>query len=60
MGGAPIGALVMGVCTRAFGPHHAALVPAIGMMVLVLFNIVATPIWRLTRKDGAIIVRARR
>jgi hypothetical protein len=30
------------------------------MMVLVLFNIVATPIWRLTRKDGAIIVRARR
>lgn len=60
MGGAPIGALIMGLITRAVGPNDAALVPAVGMMLLVLFNVIATPIWRLIRRDGAITVRARK
>lgn len=50
MGGAPIGAGVMGLLSEAFGPRLAALFPAAGLAVAIIWMAARTPIWTLARK----------
>lgn len=50
MGGAPIGAGAMGLLSEAFGPRMAALFPAAGLAIAILWMAARTPIWTLTRK----------
>ena len=47
MAGAPIGAFIMGIAVDVFGPHKIAIVPALGMGVIVLWMVFASPIWKL-------------
>ncbi len=47
MAGAPIGAALMGGLVDAFGPYRIALVPAIGMVMLIVWVLIRTPIWHL-------------
>jgi hypothetical protein len=47
MGGAPIGAAVLGVVSDQIGPDLVILVPSIGMLVMITAMIVFTPIWNL-------------
>ncbi|MEM6626536.1 MAG: MFS transporter [Pseudomonadota bacterium] len=53
MGGAPLGAALMGVVVDQTGPQLVALVPAIGMIALIIFMVVATPIWTLSAPKKA-------
>ncbi|MEL7454793.1 MAG: MFS transporter, partial [Pseudomonadota bacterium] len=48
MAGAPFGAALMGYLTDMFGPQKIALVPALGMTILIVWMIFRTPIWKLT------------
>lgn len=45
MAGAPIGAAMMGFIVDSFGPRMAAIVPATGMGILILWVFLFTPIW---------------
>jgi MFS family permease len=47
MGGAPLGAFLMGALTDALGPLNVAVVPAVGMSALIAWVILRTPIWNL-------------
>jgi MFS family permease len=51
MGGAPIGAALMGVLADAFGPRLVVLVPATGMVAMIVWLYVFTPIWRIRTPD---------
>lgn len=51
MGGAPIGAGAMGLLSEAFGPRMAALFPAAGLAIAIIWMAARTPIWTLTRKS---------
>jgi len=53
MGGAPIGAALMGWAAAFFGPQLSALVPAIGMTTAILIMIRFTAIWGLERRTGS-------
>lgn len=48
MGGAPIGAALLGVLADHVGPHLVILAPATGMLALILWTGLGTPIWRMT------------
>lgn len=57
MGGAPIGAALMGLSAEVLGVRMAALVPAIGLLVGIALVATRTPIWRLARgAEGATAV----
>ncbi len=47
MGGMPVGSLLMGYVISVFGPLNAALVPVIGMAVVVVWVGVRTNLWTL-------------
>ncbi len=47
MGGAPLGAAIMGVLADKIGPHLVAVVPALGLITIVLGVAFFTPIWRM-------------
>jgi MFS family permease len=49
MGGAPIGAALMGLVADQFGPQVTPLVPAFGMIALVLWLAFGSPLWRMQR-----------
>ena len=51
MGGAPLGAAMMGVLTDAVGPRNVALVPGLGLLTLVLVMLICSPIWRISSED---------
>ncbi|MAK62813.1 MAG: MFS transporter [Ponticaulis sp.] len=51
MAGAPIGAFIMGIAVDVFGPHKIAVVPALGMGVIVLWMVFASPIWNLKAEE---------
>ncbi len=46
MGGAPIGALVVGVASSAAGPQLAALLPALGLGLAATALAMVSPLWR--------------
>jgi MFS family permease len=47
MGGAPIGAAMLGIISDHSGPQMVVLVPSIGMIVMILAMGFLTPIWRI-------------
>ena len=47
MAGAPLGAFLMGFLVDAIGPYRIAIVPAAGMVVLIVWVVICTPIWKL-------------
>ncbi len=47
MAGAPLGAFLMGFLVDAIGPYRIAIVPAAGMVVLIVWVVTCTPIWKL-------------
>ena len=47
MGGAPMGAAIMGYLTDIFGPQKIAIVPATGMFLLIAWMVFRTPIWKM-------------
>lgn len=47
MAGAPLGAAIMGYLTDIFGPQKIAIVPALGMSILIAWMVLRTPIWNL-------------
>lgn len=47
MAGAPFGAAIMGWLVDAFGPYKIALVPALGMSIMIFWVVLRTPIWNL-------------
>jgi len=47
MGGAPLGAALMGVVADQAGPHFVILVPSIGMLSLIVWMAFFTPIWKM-------------
>lgn len=51
MAGAPFGAAIMGWLVDAFGPYNIALVPAVGMTAMIIWMVVATPIWNLKNQS---------
>lgn len=53
MAGAPIGAAVMGALTDLFPgePQRVAVVPAAGMVAMIVWMIVRTPIWNMKHPD---------
>ena len=51
MAGAPVGAAIMGYLTDIFGPQKIAVVPALGMSILILWMVFRTPIWRMQRPE---------
>lgn len=55
MAGAPFGAAVMGVLTDLFPeePQRVAIVPAAGMMLLIAWMVLRTPIWGMRHSDPA-------
>jgi MFS family permease len=46
MGGAPIGSALVGFAAGRFGPHAAALAPALGLALAALLLALLTPLWR--------------
>ncbi len=50
MAGAPIGAAMMGVIADQAGPRGVIFVPAIGMVVMIIWMIAFTPIWNMKMK----------
>jgi predicted MFS family arabinose efflux permease len=51
MGGAPLGAALMGVIADAAGPQFVILVPSIGMLAMIAWMFFFTPLWRLRTPD---------
>jgi MFS family permease len=49
MGGAPIGAALMGFIAATFGAAVTPLVPALGMTVIIVWLAFGSPLWRLRR-----------
>jgi predicted MFS family arabinose efflux permease len=47
MAGAPFGAALMGALVDLFGPQKIAIVPAGGMIALVIWMIFFTPVWNM-------------
>lgn len=47
MGGAPLGAALMGVVADRAGPQLVILVPSIGMLAMIVWMTFFTPIWRM-------------
>jgi MFS-type transporter involved in bile tolerance (Atg22 family) len=47
MAGAPFGAFLMGALVDVFGPQKIAVVPAGGMILLILWMIFFTPVWNM-------------
>jgi MFS family permease len=47
MGGAPLGAALMGIVADQAGPRLVILVPSIGMLSLIVWMAFFTPIWRM-------------
>jgi MFS family permease len=47
MGGAPLGAALMGIVADQAGPRLVILLPSIGMLALILWMAFFTPIWRM-------------
>lgn len=47
MAGAPFGAAIMGALVDLFGPQHIAIVPAGGMIALILWMVFFTPVWNM-------------
>ncbi len=45
--GAPLGAALMGALVDVFGPQKIAIVPAGGMMAVILWMVLSTPIWNM-------------
>ena len=54
MGGAPIGAYVMGELAQNMALERVVLFPAIGMVMWMVFLLWRTPLWRLRSGDGAV------
>jgi predicted MFS family arabinose efflux permease len=52
MGGAPLGAVMMGLVAQAAGPKLVILVPSIGMLAMILWMAFFTPIWRIRATPG--------
>lgn len=52
MGGAPIGALMIGFAIDRVGPVNAVLIPTIGMMVLMLIARYLSGVWYLRYEEG--------
>ncbi|MEM6898997.1 MAG: MFS transporter [Pseudomonadota bacterium] len=51
MAGAPFGAALMGFLTDMFGPQKIAIVPAVGMTVVIAFMVLQTPIWNMRENE---------
>ncbi len=51
MGGAPVGAALMGVVADTAGPQLVILLPAIGMLSLIAWMTFRTPIWAMRTQD---------
>ena len=49
MGGAPIGAYIIGQAIFHFGPEKAALIPAVGLAVAAIALGVLSPLWKMER-----------
>lgn len=47
MAGAPFGAAIMGALVDFFGPQRIAIVPAGGMIALILWMVFFTPVWNM-------------
>ena len=47
MAGAPLGAGIMGALVDLIGPQHVAIVPASGMILLLAWMVLATPVWNM-------------
>jgi predicted MFS family arabinose efflux permease len=47
MAGAPIGAAMMGALVDLFGPQKIAIVPAGGMLILIVWMALSTPVWNM-------------
>ncbi len=47
MAGAPIGAAMMGALVDLFGPQKIAVVPAGGMLILIVWIALSTPVWNM-------------
>ncbi|MBI1339240.1 MFS transporter [bacterium] len=58
MGGAPIGAAMLGVFADHAGPRLVILVPAVGMLALIVWMAFLTPIWRMSPDVEATAQRA--
>jgi MFS family permease len=52
MGGAPIGAFLIGYGVDLFGPRGAAYLPGLGLAAAATALALFTPIWRLEKDDG--------
>ncbi len=52
LGGAPIGALVMGYVTRIFGPLDAILLPAFGAILIPVIMYFSTDLWNIRRSEA--------
>jgi MFS family permease len=51
MGGAPLGAALMGVVADTAGPQRVILVPSIGMLAMIAWMFFLTPIWKMRPQD---------
>ena len=51
MAGAPLGAFLMGLAVDTFGPYQIAVVPALGMGIIVIWMILGSPIWNMKQED---------
>ena len=49
MGGMPIGSIVLGWSVDVFGAREAVLIPVFGMAATLVYLVVATDMWKLTR-----------
>ena len=47
MAGAPFGAAIMGALVDLFGPQKIAIVPAGGMIALIIWMVFFTPVWNM-------------
>ncbi len=52
MGGMPIGSFAMGHAINAFGPLNAALIPVVGMTVVLAAIVAKTDMWQVVSPDG--------
>lgn len=52
LGGAPLGALVMGYATRLLGPLDAILLPASGVILISVVMLTLTDLWNIRRPEG--------
>ena len=49
MGGMPIGSIVLGWSVEEFGARDAVLIPVFGMAATLVYLVIATDLWKLTR-----------